>query len=59
MEGVLCSTITVWIGDSDQNKEKTKLFTDARIVNCKRFEKSKVKVIEKVKTIPKLAEIFG
>jgi ubiquinone biosynthesis protein COQ9 len=59
LAGVLGSTITVWIGDSDQNKEKTKLFLDARISNVMSFEKSKFKVIEKLKTIPNFAEILG
>ena len=56
--GVLGSTITVWISDSDQNKEKTKLFLDARISNVMSFEKSKFKVIEKLKIYQTLLKFW-
>jgi ubiquinone biosynthesis protein COQ9 len=59
LAGVLGSTITVWISDSDQNKVKTKLFLDARISNVMSFEKSKFKIVEKINNIPNFAEILG
>jgi len=59
LAGVLGSTVTVWISDSDQNKVKTKLFLDARISNVMSFEKSKFKIVEKINNIPNFAEILG
>jgi ubiquinone biosynthesis protein COQ9 len=57
--GVLGSTLTVWLNESDAEKPEARAFLDRRIQNVMEFEKTKAQVRKLTADLPDLGEFLG